>query len=276
MAPPPSVLSQLGARIEAGVGFRASPRLRSMTISPIVLCYHAVSDSWPDELAVPPKRLARHLQVLLLRRFRPAPLADAVRFRRKLLHVTFDDAYKSVVNAIPILEQLAVPATIFACTGYAQDGRPLGVPELVERAAMYPDELATMNWNELRAVAERGIEIGSHTLTHPHLPKLSDAEVARELRESRSQLEDELGRPCRYLAYPYGDTDDRIAAAAQRAGYDAAFALSPRAPGPYALPRVDVYRKDTLMHVTLKTSPIRTVVHRLGLNRSRSQRRSPT
>jgi peptidoglycan/xylan/chitin deacetylase (PgdA/CDA1 family) len=247
-----------------------------MTIPPVVLCYHAVSESWPDELAIPPKRLARHLRALLLRRFRPASLADTIGLRRKLLHVTFDDAYKSVANAVPILEQLAVPATIFACTDYAQDGRPLAVPELAERAAMYRGELATMNWNELRAVAERGIEIGSHTLTHPHLPELSDAELARELRESRSQLEDELGRPCRYLAYPYGDTDDRVGAAAQRAGYDAAFGLSPRASSRYALPRVGLYRKDTLLRLTLKTSPMRTVVHRLGLNQSRRQTRSPT
>jgi peptidoglycan/xylan/chitin deacetylase (PgdA/CDA1 family) len=242
-----------------------------MTFPPVVLCYHAVSEWWPDELAIPPKRFASHLRALLLRRFRPASLADTVRARRQLFHVTFDDAYKSVANAIPILEQLAVPATIFACTDYAQDGRPLAVPELAERAALYPGQLATMNWNELRAVAERGIEIGSHTLTHPHLPELSDAELARELSESRSQLEDELGRPCRYLAYPYGDTDDRVGAAARRAGYDAAFALSPRASNRYALPRVDLYRKDTLLRMTLKTSPMRTVGRRLGMNRSRRQ-----
>jgi peptidoglycan/xylan/chitin deacetylase (PgdA/CDA1 family) len=240
---------------------KASPRLRS---DPLVLCYHAVSESWPDELAVPPKQLARHLQALLLRRFRPAPLADTIGSQRKLLHVTFDDAYKSVANAIPIVERLAVPATIFACADYARDGRAFAVPELAERGAMYPHELATMTWNELRAVAERGIEIGSHTVTHPHLPELSDAELARELRDSRSQLEDELGRPCRYLAYPFGETDDRVSAAAQRAGYDAAFALSPRAPGRYALPRVDLYRKDTVLRATLKTSPVREVARRLA------------
>jgi peptidoglycan/xylan/chitin deacetylase (PgdA/CDA1 family) len=228
-----------------------------------------VSESWPDDLAVRPKRLARHLQAFLLRRFRPASLADTVRFRRKLLHVTFDDAYKSVAEAMPILEQLAIPATIFACADYARDGRPLAVPELADRAAGYPGELATMTWDELRAGAERGIEIGSHTLTHPHLRELSDVELARELRESRSQLEDELGRPCRYLAYPFGETDARVGAAAQLAGYDAAFALSPSAPGRYALPRVDLYRKDTVLRATLKTSPLREVARWLGSIRSR-------
>jgi peptidoglycan/xylan/chitin deacetylase (PgdA/CDA1 family) len=242
---------------------------------PLVLCYHAVSESWPDEFAVRPKRLARHLQVLLLRGFRPAPLADTVRLRRKLLHVTFDDAYKSVAKALPILEQLAVPATIFACADYARDGRPLAVPELAERGARNPGELATMTWNELRAVAERGIEIGSHTLTHPHLRALSDAELARELRESRSQLEDELGRSCRYLAYPYGETDDRVCAAAQRAGYKAAFTLSSSAPGRYALPRVDLYRKDTVLRATLKASPVGEAAHRLRSIASRRLRSLP-
>jgi peptidoglycan/xylan/chitin deacetylase (PgdA/CDA1 family) len=230
---------------------------------PLVLCYHAVSESWPDKLAVPPKQLARHLRALLFRRFRPAPLADTIGSHGKLVHVTFDHADKSVAKAIPILERLAIPATIFACADYARDGRAFAVPELAERGALYPHELATMTWDELRAVAERGLEIGSHTVTHPHLPELSDAELFRELRESRLQLEDELGRPCRYLAYPYGETDDRVSAAAQRAGYDAAFALSSRACGPYELPRVDLYRKDTVLRMTLKTSALRTVARKI-------------
>ena len=65
-----------------------------------------------------------------------------------------------------------------------------------------------MTWDELRALAERGVEIGSHTLTHPHLPLLSDEELLRELGDSREQFEAELNRPCRYLAYPYGENDD--------------------------------------------------------------------
>jgi peptidoglycan/xylan/chitin deacetylase (PgdA/CDA1 family) len=230
---------------------------------PLVLCYHAVSESWPDELAVHPTELARQLRILLLRRFRPAPLADTIGGRARLLHVTFDDAYKSVARAIPILERHAVPATIFVCTDYARDGRPLAVPELASKAEAFPSELETMTWDDVRAFAERGIEIGSHTVTHPHLPELSDAELVGELRDSRREVEDELKRPCRHLAYPYGDTDERVGEAARQAGYEAAFALSPRAPDRYAVPRVDLYRKDTLLHAMLKTSPVREGLHRL-------------
>lgn len=244
-------------------------------LGPLVLCYHAVSDSWPDELAVGPKRFASHLRALLLRRFRAASLADMIGSNGRLFHVTFDDAYKSVARALPILEHLAIPATIFACADYARDGRPLAVPELARSAEVYPGELATMNWEELRAFAERGIGIGSHTLTHPHLPELSDAELDGELRESRSQLEDELGRPCPYLAYPYGETNDRVGEAARRAGYDAAFALSPRVPGRYALPRVDLYRKDTVLRATLKASLLRQAARRYGVTRSHQRPRLP-
>jgi peptidoglycan/xylan/chitin deacetylase (PgdA/CDA1 family) len=173
--------------------------------------------------------------------------------------VTFDDAYRNVADALATLEQLEVHATVFACTGYAVDGRPLDVPEVASAAAADPQHMATMNWDELRALADRGVEIGSHTITHPHLPRLGDLELDRELRDSRTLLQDQLGRPCRFLAYPFGDDDERVYRAAERAGYEGAFSLRGRAgrDDRYAIPRVDIYRKDSSVHVWLKTSSLR-------------------
>ena len=170
--------------------------------------------------------------------------------------MTFDDGYKNVRNALPALERLSIPSTLFACADYAGDGRPLAVPRLAAQAAAHPEHLATMTWDELGALAECGVEIGSHTLTHPHLPSLSDGELLRELRESRELIEAELSRPCRYLAYPYGEHDERVRAATRAAGYEAAFALRSGADTRdlYALPRVDIYRKDRLVRAMLKTS----------------------
>lgn len=230
----------------------------SRRYEPLVLCYHAVSSAWPHELAVNATVLERQLRSLLLRRWRPARAADVVDGHGRLLHVTFDDAYMSVRNALPTLERLAVPATIFACSSYADDGRPLAVPELAEDAARLPHELETMRWDELRRLAERGIEIGAHTMSHPHLPRLSDDEVKRELSESRDRIADELGRPCRFLAYPYGEEQPRIRTAAARAGFVAAFALpgSRARPDRFALPRVGIYRTDGLLRVYAKTLPV--------------------
>ena len=226
---------------------------------PLILCYHAVSDTWEHGLAIPAARIERQLRALLARRLRPAPLERTLDGRRALLHVTFDDAYRSIADILPTLADLRIPATVFACSGYAADGRPLDVPELAEQAAAHPDELATMGWDELRALAGGGVEVGSHTVSHPHLTELQDEELDRELRDSRAELEDELGRPCRFLAYPYGDDDPRVHEAARRAGYEAAFALPGAVNGfhPYAVPRVGVYRRDGLASVFLKTSPLR-------------------
>ena len=225
---------------------------------PVVLCYHAVTDGWEHALAVPPERLERQVRSLLRRRFRPATAAEVAHGRGRLLHVTFDDAYTSVERALPFLERARVPATIFACSSYADDGRPLSVPELAAEAARLPHELETMTWDRLRAVAEHGIEIGAHTVSHPHLPRLGDAEVERELAESRERIESELGRPCRHLAYPYGEEQPRIRALAERVGFEAAFALpgSRARPHRFALPRAGLYRADGAARVFAKTSPL--------------------
>jgi peptidoglycan/xylan/chitin deacetylase (PgdA/CDA1 family) len=227
-------------------------------LRPLVLCYHAVAEGEPQRLAVRRETLESQLRSLLRRGYRPVAAADVVRGRGRLLHVTFDDAFRSVARALPLLAELGVPATIFACTSYARDGRAFAVPELRDDAAADPGAFATMGWAALRTVASGGVEIGSHTVTHPHLPRLSDADLDRELRESREELQDELGTPCRYLAYPYGDEDDRVRAAARRAGYDAAFAVDP-ARGRvdrFGLPRLAVYRHDTSAGFRLRTSPL--------------------
>jgi peptidoglycan/xylan/chitin deacetylase (PgdA/CDA1 family) len=230
---------------------------------PLVLCYHAVSDGWNHQLSVGPAAFEGQLRSLRRRGFRGVDVETALDGPRRGLHVTFDDAYRSVANAIPILERLHVPATVYACPGYADEGRPLDVPELADEALAHPEELATMGWDELRGLVERGVEIGSHAVSHPHLPRLSEAEIEQELVDSRARLEDGLGRPCRFLAYPYGEHDARVRAAARRAGYVAAFALARTAPksrDPFALTRVDIYRKDNAVTTTLKTSVLRRPV----------------
>ena len=115
-----------------------------------------------------------------------------------------------------------------------------------------------MDWDSLTDLADHGIEIGSHTKTHPHLTSLSDRELDAELRASRERLEDVLGIPCRFLAYPYGEHDGRVRAAARASGYDGAFALpgrdKPR--DVFALPRVGVWRHTGLVRAALKTSAL--------------------
>lgn len=230
-----------------------------MRFGSLVLCYHAVSDTWEDPLATGATTLEAQVRLLLSRGYRAVSAEIALANEPRTLHVTFDDAFRNVAGAVGVLERLCVPATIFACSGLATDGAHLRVPELRHRAPADEGELLTMSWDTLREVTAHGIEIGSHTVSHPHLRALGEDELRGELRESRERIEDELRRPCRLLAYPYGEHDPRVRAAARAAGYTAAFGLDPPtgAVDPWAVPRVGVYRGDTGLRFRLKTARLR-------------------
>lgn len=189
------------------------------------LCYHAVSRAWEHRLCLKPELLLRQVRLLL-------------RFR--LVYATFDDAFRSAASVFPALERLGVPIGIFVCTDYAADGAPLTIPELEGDDRQ---ELATMTWDELRGHAERGVVIGSHGASHAHLTALGDDEVRRELAESKSRIEDELGRPCLDFAYPYGEHDGRVRTLVREAGYERAYGLHRDGEDSYALRRVDLYRR---------------------------------
>jgi peptidoglycan/xylan/chitin deacetylase (PgdA/CDA1 family) len=100
-------------------------------------------------------------------------------------------------------------------------GAPLSLEE--ERATV---DRIIMTWDHIRALADAGMDIGSHTRTHRVLQTLSTPELDDELRGSRTELERQVGKPVRSLAYPVGYTVlDRpeLVAAVERAGYQVAF-----------------------------------------------------
>src|SRR5207244_1307937 len=92
----------------------------------------------------------------------------------------------------------------------------------------------------LRRLDREGVcTVGSQTVTHGYLDKMSDGEIDRELRDSKASLESRLGHPIRYLAYPNGAFDVRCEEAAARAGYGMAFSEVQRPIGkaPYRVER---------------------------------------
>jgi peptidoglycan/xylan/chitin deacetylase (PgdA/CDA1 family) len=230
--------------------------MASFAVRTLVLCYHSVSDEWEHPLAVTRAAFERQLSALAGRGLHPLGAADLAAGGSRGFHVTFDDAFRDLRDIVPLLERYGIRATMFASTAFAANGGVLDVPELRDEARAHPDRLATMTWDELRELADRGHAVESHTVTHPHLPQLSDFELERELRDSRAEIGDELGRRCTLLAYTYGEHDQRVQAAARAAGYEAAFALGVDSSqrNPYALPRVDLYRGDSAFRSRLKTS----------------------
>src|SRR5262249_24693623 len=154
--------------------------------------------------------------------------------------VTFDDGFASNYElAFPVLVRNRQRATIFMTPdrnsanfrAFADLDRPLDDAELVELAAA-------------------GIDIQSHGLTHGFITELSDAELRRELVDSRVILEKVTRRPVHYLAIPGGAYDRRVRHAARDARYQAVFCMrkgsASLCTNPLLLPRMVVSRDMTL------------------------------
>src|SRR3954469_2820259 len=188
----------------------------------LILCYHAVSPTWPADLSTTPERFERQLAALARRGYRGVTFADAVAGgtgRRG--GGAIEGAHRCVLRlARPILDRAGFPATVFAPTAFIGREQPMSWPGIDHWVGgRHEAELVPMSWDELRELADSGWEIGSHTISHPRLTTLPDDALARERRESRAAVEDGLARPCTTVAYPYGDVDDRVVASARAAGY---------------------------------------------------------
>jgi peptidoglycan/xylan/chitin deacetylase (PgdA/CDA1 family) len=200
---------------------------------PLLLCYHAVSSAWPASVAIPESTLAAQLTCFARRGYDGLTFGEAERRRlagtlpRRSLVVTFDDGFASILRALPILEELDFPATVFVVTQFIESHKPLCWPGYENwLTSDHRDELRPLGWQELEGLLARGWEVGSHTVTHAHLPDLDEAALAHELRFSREVIARRLGK-CETVAYPYGRADARVAAAAAGAGYLAGCVFTP-------------------------------------------------
>jgi peptidoglycan/xylan/chitin deacetylase (PgdA/CDA1 family) len=150
-------------------------------------------------------------------------LKDAIADGRgRIAVVTFDDGYAdNFTHALPILERLRVPATIFVVTN------DLGRRNVVwdEAGEDLPADLLT--WKMLRQLVRRGWEIGSHAHEHIHLERYNEAEQAITIRTSVEAIADKLGvRPVSF-AYPYGSYDQSTKEILKTAGIKHAVTIKP-------------------------------------------------
>lgn len=230
-------------------------------MEPIALCYHAVSEDWPAALSVTPRQFESQIALLAARGFRGVTFTEAATGKAsgKVAAVTFDDGYRSVTElARPILDRHGFPATVFVPTRFIDSGQPLAWPG-TDRwlGGPHQHELQPMSWEQLRALAAAGWEIGSHTLTHPRLTSLETRELREELVESRGECSERLGSSCASISFPYGDVDDRVLSETRAAGYSAAGLLATQLDrsSPIAFPRIGIYHVDGRVAFRVKVSP---------------------
>ena len=205
----------------------------------LVLCYHGIA---PGSLhgEVTPDVFHAQLGHLARRGYRWTTFTDAVlgADAERVAAITFDDGIASAVeHGLPVLDDFGAPGTMFLTVEMLGWGGRLDAAGAAR-------------------LAERGWEIGSHTLTHPVLTNVDDGTLEGELRESKRQLESLVG-PCTAVSYPTGRCDGRVVAAAKDAGYLAGAALEGGTavpPGPLAWPRVGVRGDDSMRVFRVKTS----------------------
>ncbi len=191
-----------------------------------VLCWHRVDDA-PGPMSVTPAELEAQLDAVAAWGAVVLPLEEAwSRVRagtlpRRAVALTFDDGYLSTAtHAWPALQRRAWPATCFVVPDYLETGHEFPW----DAAAGHPAPV--MSTAQVLDLAGRGMDIGSHTMTHRWLPRLPDEELDRELVGSRRHLEALLGRPVRSLAYPAGHHDPRVRRAVRAAGYASAYSTA--------------------------------------------------
>ncbi len=170
---------------------------------------------------------------------------------RQSVHISLDDAWRSnLTEVVPVAQELDVPVTIFVPTDAVESGhywwtrveRTRGGGEAtIERLKTLPDDerrrkvlsltglpdtapREAMTLAELRRISALAqVTIGSHTVSHPILPRCSDAVLDHEVGRSREILEGWLDRTVDTFSYPNGDLDDRVVEAVRRHGYRLAF-----------------------------------------------------
>lgn len=175
-----------------------------------ILTYHSLDPSG-SAVSLDPPAFRRHVEWLAASGPSVMSVRDLVAAPRdsEAVALTFDDAFASFMQvALPLLLEHGLAATVFVVTGRVGDTNDWtghgerGIPTL-----------PLMTWEEIGAAQEAGIELGAHTRSHPRLTALADGAVFEELSGSAEDLERHVGVRPRILCYPYGDVDDRVAAA---------------------------------------------------------------
>ncbi len=129
---------------------------------------------------------------------------------------------------------------------YPHERRAEALDELAQLAQREPAEPQTMSAGELRRLADGGLfEIGAHTVSHPRLPDLAPEQQLDEMRRSRGDLEEMLGRPVESFAFPHGAYTAQGIACAREAGFTrvctSEYAALRANANRYAIPRCFVY-----------------------------------
>lgn len=170
--------------------------------------------------------------------------------------LTFDDGFANNYDVvIPMLEKFAAPAVFFVATGHI-GGKGDWLPFVQEAAESFwgdsqsvPPEVARDLYdgmteaNVAACAAHDLVTIGAHSESHPRLTAIDDKRLEMEICGSKETLENATGGSVDLFAYPFGDTNARVARQVEDAGFSAAFVETPVAveSSGFAIPRIGIH-----------------------------------
>jgi peptidoglycan/xylan/chitin deacetylase (PgdA/CDA1 family) len=135
--------------------------------------------------------------------WRGLSVGEALQFHaeKPAVAITFDDGCETdLLLAAPLLREFGFGATFYPTVGF------LGKPGF-------------MNVAQLRELSAQGFEIGSHSMTHAYLTDIDDQRLRHEVAESKTQLEQIIGRGVEHFSCPGGRCNERVVQVAREAGY---------------------------------------------------------
>jgi peptidoglycan/xylan/chitin deacetylase (PgdA/CDA1 family) len=215
-----------------------------------ILCYHSVlatnepAPHDPHRQHIPLGLFLEHLDYVL-KKYQIISLTEYIKAKREnrplpdySVVLTFDDGFEDFFSVAALhLARRKLPATVFVIT---------------DRAYGYlsSNGESFLSWQEIQELAASGVQVGSHTCSHPALLGLPFGEVRRELADSRTAIQDHISAADVPLSYPYGQTSAEISKLAQSLGYSCAIngALGPNGSGSdlFALSRTVIASDDDI------------------------------
>lgn len=259
-----------------------------------ILAYHSVSDVGTPSFqryTLSPDDFREHLQYLAHSGYVTFTVSDlanqlnsGVELPAHAVALTFDDAFEDFyTTALPALIEFEMKATLFIPSAFV--GTTSTWLDREEESGR-----RIVSWSQLREIAAVGIECGAHSHTHPELDRLAPAELEREIRTSKTVLEQRLRTRIEAFAYPFGYHSRAVRRATGAAGFRAACAVGETSASatsdPLALPRLtvvhgtDVARLRRLLdnHAGMPTrtvSELKRVTWKLVRSTSAPRRRAP-
>ncbi|MGB9878232.1 MAG: polysaccharide deacetylase family protein, partial [bacterium] len=202
-------------------------------VSPIswVLVYHHIYPGLRNLpfLNVSPGDFEKQIKFLLTRNYKIISLSEMIEYFKekgkppsRAVVITFDDGFKNnYLYAYPILRKYNLPATIFLTTGFIKGGTKCVSfsPTWKKIFQEFPQSALPLSWDEVRVMGKNGIDFGAHTISHPHLLKLSYDEAREEIIQSKKEIEEKIGKEVKYFSYPYGEYNERIIEFVKEVGF---------------------------------------------------------